>query len=138
MGCNETHWQAARREHGYELLRLGRTARQVSEELGVTLQTAYRWARAVKQEDVVRDLPCVRDMRPARMVMVSLGEWECDGCGVSIDWDSYDEDDPPNCNYCPNCGRPFVRGRLWSLEDVVEETERLADQAADIGNGGER
>ena len=32
MGCNETHWQAARREHGYDLLRLGqRLADQVAD-----------------------------------------------------------------------------------------------------------
>lgn len=111
MGGRGTPEQVARREHGYELLRLGRTARQVSEELGVTMQTAYRWARDARREDAVSELPFVRDMRPAPMVMVSPGEWECGGCGRAIDWDSYDEDDPPSCNYCPSCGRPFVRRR---------------------------
>lgn len=111
MGGNGTPGQVARREHGYELLRLGRTPRQVSQELGVTMQTAYKWARDVKRADAVSDLPWMRDMRPAPMVMVSPGEWECGGCGRAIDWDSYDEDDPPNCNYCPNCGRPIERGR---------------------------
>lgn len=42
--------------------------------------------------------------RTCRIVMASPGEWECDPCGGGIDWDSYDEGDPPNCNYCPNCG----------------------------------
>lgn len=32
----------------------------------------------------------------------------------------------------------YFGGRVWSLEDVVEETERLADQVADMWNGGER
>lgn len=33
---------------------------------------------------------------------------------------------------------PLISGRFWSLEGVVEETERLADQVADMGSGGER
>ena len=46
--------------------------------------------------------------RTCRIVMVSPGEWECDACGGGIDWDSYDEGDPPNCNYCPDCGAKVV------------------------------
>ena len=42
------------------------------------------------------------------IVMVSPGEWECSACGGGIDWDSYDEGDLPNCNYCPNCGAKVV------------------------------
>ncbi len=42
------------------------------------------------------------------IVMYEPGWWECDKCGASIDWDSYNEDDPPNCAYCPNCGRKVV------------------------------
>lgn len=42
--------------------------------------------------------------RACHIVMASPGEWECDACGGGIDWDSYDEGDTPNCNYCPNCG----------------------------------
>lgn len=55
--------------------------------------------------------PSERVKRPApkvRIEMVSPGEWECSGCGGLIDWDSYDDDDPPNCNYCPNCGAKVV------------------------------
>lgn len=48
------------------------------------------------------------ETQTCRMVMASPGEWECDACGGGIDWDSYDEDDPPNCNYCPNCGKKAV------------------------------
>lgn len=46
--------------------------------------------------------------RTCHIVMVSPGEWECDACGGGIDCDSYDEDDPPNYNYCPNCGAKVV------------------------------
>lgn len=46
--------------------------------------------------------------RTCRIVMVTDGEWGCEKCGGPIDWDSYDEDDPPNCNYCPNCGARVV------------------------------
>lgn len=42
------------------------------------------------------------------IVMASPGEWECSACGRGIDWDSYDEGDLPNCNYCPNCGAKVV------------------------------
>ena len=43
-----------------------------------------------------------------RIVMTGPGWWECDECGSSIDWDSCDPNDPPSCNYCPNCGRKVV------------------------------
>lgn len=72
----------------------------------------------------VYGLPCISDSlaaesaveswnrrageRTCRIVMVSTGFWECDACGGGIDWDSYDEGDPPNCNYCPNCGAKAV------------------------------
>lgn len=46
--------------------------------------------------------------RTCHIVMVSPGEWECSACGGGIDWDSYDEGDLPNCNYCPNCGAKVV------------------------------
>ena len=42
------------------------------------------------------------------IVMYEPGWWECDKCGALIDWDSYDEDDTPNCTYCPNCGSKVV------------------------------
>ena len=42
------------------------------------------------------------------MVTDGHGWWECDTCGSTIDWDSCDENDPPSCNYCPNCGRKVV------------------------------
>lgn len=48
--------------------------------------------------------------RTCHIVMVSPGEWECDACGGGINWDSYDEGDPPNCNYCPNCGARVEEG----------------------------
>ena len=46
--------------------------------------------------------------RTCHIVMISTGVWECDECFGGIDWDSYDEDDPPNCNFCPNCGAKVV------------------------------
>lgn len=46
--------------------------------------------------------------RTCHIDMVSSGAWECDVCGGGIDWDSYDKGDPPNCNYCPNCGAKVV------------------------------
>ncbi len=46
--------------------------------------------------------------RTCRIVMISPGWWECDECGRGIDWDSCDENDPPSCSYCPNCGRKVV------------------------------
>lgn len=46
--------------------------------------------------------------RTCHIVMISTGVWECDECFGGIDWDSYDEDDPPNCNFCPNCGAEVV------------------------------
>lgn len=46
--------------------------------------------------------------RTCHIVMFSTGVWECDECFGGIDWDSYDEDDPPNCNFCPNCGAKVV------------------------------
>ena len=46
--------------------------------------------------------------RECRMVEVDPGQWECDACGSSIDWDGFDE--PPHCNYCPNCGAKVVEG----------------------------
>lgn len=42
------------------------------------------------------------------IVMISPGWWECDECANSIDWDSCDPNDPPSCNFCPNCGREVV------------------------------
>lgn len=55
----------------------------------------------------------IHDIEPepehtCHIVMVSPGEWECSACGGGIDWDSYDEGDLPNCNYCPNCGAKVV------------------------------
>ena len=46
--------------------------------------------------------------RTCRIVMPNRGFWECDACGGGIDWDSCDEDDPPNCTYCPNCGTRVI------------------------------
>lgn len=48
--------------------------------------------------------------RTCHIVMISTGVWECDECFGGIDWDSYDEDDPPNCNFCPNCGAKVIDG----------------------------
>lgn len=47
--------------------------------------------------------------RTCHIKMVGQGEWECDQCGSSISWDSPYEDDPPNCNYCPNCGAKVMK-----------------------------
>ena len=47
--------------------------------------------------------------RTCHIVMISTGVWECDECFGGIDWDSYDEDDPPNCGFCPNCGAKVVQ-----------------------------
>ena len=50
-----------------------------------------------------------RAERTCHIKMVEVGWWECDKCGGGIDWDSYDEDDPPNCVYCPNCGAKVMK-----------------------------
>lgn len=58
--------------------------------------------------DRLADLIEPEPERTCHIDMVSSGAWECDVCGGGIDWDSYDEGDPPNCNYCPNCGAQVV------------------------------
>lgn len=93
-----------RRERGFEMLRNGMTTKQVAEETGACIASVRRWARAVRDEAALSDFSYFRNIKPVRIEMVSPGEWECSGCGGLIDWDSYDDDDPPNCNYCPNCG----------------------------------
>lgn len=56
----------------------------------------------------VADSSLLEYRRECRMVEVDPGQWECDACGSSIDWDGFDE--PPHCNYCPNCGAKVVEG----------------------------
>lgn len=46
--------------------------------------------------------------RTCHLIHGGQGWWECDSCGGSIDWDSCDPNDPPACNYCPNCGAKVV------------------------------
>ena len=49
-----------------------------------------------------------RAERMCHLIHTGQGCWECDSCGGSIDWDSCDPNDPPACNYCPNCGAKVV------------------------------
>ena len=44
--------------------------------------------------------------RTCHIVQIEPGWWECDRCGSGIYWDAVDE--PPSCNYCPNCGAKVV------------------------------
>lgn len=97
-----------RRERGFEMLRNGLATKQVAEETGACIDTVRKWARVVREEAALSDVSYFRNMKHARIEMVSPGEWECSNCGGLIDWDSYDDDDPPNCNYCPNCGAKVV------------------------------
>lgn len=50
-----------------------------------------------------------RAERTCRIVLVGdqgNQNWECSECGAGFEWDDMSE--PPNCNYCPNCGRKVV------------------------------
>lgn len=46
--------------------------------------------------------------RTCHIVTDGKGWWECDACDGSIYWDSCDVNDPPACDFCPNCGRNVV------------------------------
>lgn len=96
------------RERGYEMLRNGCTVQEVAEETGACISSVRNWAKAVREEVLLVDVAYFKKVETTKIEMVQPGEWECARCGMSVDWDSYDEDDPPNCNYCPNCGAKVV------------------------------
>ena len=64
--------------------------------------------QAIERIAVLADLIEPEPERTCRLVMIAPGWWECDECAQGIDWDSCNENDPPSCTYCPNCGAKVI------------------------------
>ena len=106
------------RDAAVQRVRDGEAVARVSDDIGISYTTLRGWCdkagvptrqyRCFIPDSKLVDIGKLVILKECSIVMTSPGWWECDSCGSSIYWDSYDENDPPSCNFCPNCGAKVV------------------------------